>query len=164
MNTLLNYPGAKWGMAKTIVDLMPPHRSYLEPFFGSGAVLFNKPPSAIETVNDIDGEIVNFFQVLRQQPEDLAEAVALTPYIPVRKTSSSGGGTANSKERSWASRHCGGRGARQTSKQEIKGFPLQRGAWCQKLKHIWVPGINRAGSMVPETQNQVFRKPPGEGR
>ena len=41
MNTLLNYPGAKWGMAKEIVSLMPSHRSYLEPFFGSGAVLFN---------------------------------------------------------------------------------------------------------------------------
>ena len=36
MNALLNYPGAKWGMAKEIVALMPPHRSYLEPFFGSG--------------------------------------------------------------------------------------------------------------------------------
>ncbi|MBR2048299.1 MAG: DNA adenine methylase [Oscillospiraceae bacterium] len=80
MNTLLNYPGAKWGMAREIVALMPSHRSYLEPFFGSGAVLFNKPPSAIETVNDIDGDIVNFFRVLREQPEKLAEAISLTPY------------------------------------------------------------------------------------
>lgn len=80
MNTLLNYPGAKWGMAREIVALMPFHRSYLEPFFGSGAVLFNKPPSAIETINDIDGDVVNFFRVLREQPEELAEAVALTPY------------------------------------------------------------------------------------
>ena len=80
MNTLLNYPGAKWGMASEIVALMPPHRSYLEPFFGSGAVLFNKPQSAIETVNDIDGDIVNFFRVLREQPDRLAEAISLTPY------------------------------------------------------------------------------------
>ena len=80
MNTLLNYPGAKWGMASEIVALMPPHRSYLEPFFGSGAVLFNKHPSAIETVNDIDGDIVNFFRVLREQPDRLAEAISLTPY------------------------------------------------------------------------------------
>lgn len=80
MNTLLNYPGAKWGMAAEIVALMPPHRSYLEPFFGSGAVLFNKPPSAIETVNDIDGDIVNFFRVLQERPDDLAQAIALTPY------------------------------------------------------------------------------------
>lgn len=67
-------------MAAQIVALMPPHRSYLEPFFGSGAVLFNKPPSAIETVNDIDGDIVNFFRVLREQPDRLAEAISLTPY------------------------------------------------------------------------------------
>lgn len=59
---------------------MPEHRSYLEPFFGSGAVLFNKPPSAIETVNDIDGDITNFFKVLREKPDELAEAVSLTPY------------------------------------------------------------------------------------
>lgn len=80
MKTLLNYPGSKWGMAAQIVSLMPPHRSYLEPFFGSGAVLFNKPPSAIETINDIDGDIVNFFRVLREQPDRLAEAIRLTPY------------------------------------------------------------------------------------
>lgn len=80
MNALLNYPGAKWGMAQEICALMPPHRSYLEPFFGSGAVLFNKSPSAIETVNDIDGDIVNFFTVLRDQPEELARLIDLTPY------------------------------------------------------------------------------------
>ena len=80
MNALLNYPGAKWGMAQEIVALMPPHRSYLEPFFGSGAVLFNKPPSAIETINDVDGDIVNFFTVLREQPDELARLIDLTPY------------------------------------------------------------------------------------
>lgn len=80
MNAFLNYPGAKWGMAAEIVSMMPPHRSYLEPYFGSGAVLFNKPRSAIETVNDIDGDIVNFFKVLREQPDRLIEAISLTPY------------------------------------------------------------------------------------
>lgn len=80
MKALLNYPGAKWRMAKEIIALMPPHRSYLEPFFGSGAVLFNKPPSAIETVNDIDGDIVNFFKILREYPDELAADIAMTPY------------------------------------------------------------------------------------
>lgn len=80
VNALLNYPGAKWGMAQEIVQIMPPHRSYLEPFAGSLAVLFNKPRSAIETVNDIDGDIVNFFRVLRAEPERLAREIDLTPY------------------------------------------------------------------------------------
>lgn len=80
MNALLNYPGAKWGMAQRIISLMPPHRSYLEPFFGSGAVLFRKPPSAIETINDIDGDVVNFFRVLREHPDELAGHLAMIPY------------------------------------------------------------------------------------
>lgn len=80
MNAILNYPGAKWGMAEKIVTLMPPHRSYVEPFFGSGAVLFNKSPSAIETVNDIDGDVVNFFKVVRESAEELAAAILQTPY------------------------------------------------------------------------------------
>ncbi len=78
--TIIKYPGAKWAIAEWIVSLMPPHKSYLEPFFGSGAVFFSKPPSRIETINDLDGEIVNLFRVVREQPEALERAVALTPY------------------------------------------------------------------------------------
>ncbi len=78
--TVIKYPGAKWSVADWIISLMPPHKSYLEPFFGSGAVFFSKPPSRIETINDMDGEIVNLFRVIRDQPEALERAVALTPY------------------------------------------------------------------------------------
>lgn len=67
-------------MADWIISLMPPHKSYLEPFFGSGAVFFKKPPSRIETINDLDGEIVNLFRCIRSRPEELARTVALTPY------------------------------------------------------------------------------------
>lgn len=77
---VLKYPGSKWRIVEWIISLMPPHKSYLEPFFGSGAVFFNKPPSRIETINDLDGEIVNLFRVIRERPEDLERAVALTPY------------------------------------------------------------------------------------
>lgn len=80
MRSILNYPGAKWGLAQRIVALMPPHRTYLEPFFGSGAVFFCKPPSPIETINDLDGDVVNFFRVLRAEPERLVREIALTPY------------------------------------------------------------------------------------
>lgn len=59
---------------------MPPHTTYLEPFFGSGAVFFNKPPSTVETINDIDGQVVNLFRVLREQPEELSRLIKLTPW------------------------------------------------------------------------------------
>lgn len=61
---VLKYPGSKWKTADWIISLMPPHKSYLEPFFGSGAVYFKKPPSRIETINDMDGEIVNLFRCI----------------------------------------------------------------------------------------------------
>lgn len=77
---IIKYPGAKWKIANWIVSLMPEHKSYLEPFFGSGAVFFTKPRSRIETINDLDGEIVNLFRVVRDTPEALERAVALTPY------------------------------------------------------------------------------------
>lgn len=80
MNALLNYPGGKWALADSIVSRMPPHHSYVEPFFGSGAVFFSKPPAAIETINDLDGDVVNFFRVLKLCPQELASEIAYTPY------------------------------------------------------------------------------------
>lgn len=80
MKPILKYPGAKWRLADWIIEHMPPHDSYLEPFFGSGAVFFGKQKARIETINDIDGEIVSFFRVCREQPEELAEALSLTPW------------------------------------------------------------------------------------
>ncbi|WP_338010528.1 MULTISPECIES: DNA adenine methylase [Bacillales] len=59
---------------------MPEHTTYLEPYFGSGAVFFNKESSALETINDLDGDVVNLFKVIRDHPEDLANKVRWTPY------------------------------------------------------------------------------------
>lgn len=70
-------------MARWIIDHFPPEYQnmiYLEPFSGSGAVFFNKKPSVIETLNDIDGDIVNLFFVLREYPEELRRVLDLTPY------------------------------------------------------------------------------------
>lgn len=80
MNAIFKYPGAKWRIAQWIVDFFHPHKSYLEPFGGSLAVLYNKPRSPIETVNDLDGDIVNLFRWIKQDPERLAREVYLTPY------------------------------------------------------------------------------------
>ena len=80
MNNVLRYPGSKWNIAMQLVELIPPHHSYVEPYFGSGAVLFRKPPSAIETVNDLDGDVVNLFRCIQQDSERLARLVMTTPF------------------------------------------------------------------------------------
>lgn len=80
MKAIMKYPGSKWSIANWIIDLFPEHHSYLEPFFGSGAVLFNKQRSNIETVNDLDGNVVNLFEWIRKDPEKLAHEIYYTPY------------------------------------------------------------------------------------
>ncbi len=80
MKRILNYPGSKWRLAEQIIDLIPEHTTYLEPFFGSGAVFFSKDPSTVETINDLDQRVVNFFRVCREQPEKLVYAVNMTPH------------------------------------------------------------------------------------
>lgn len=77
---LLKYHGAKWSASAWIVDKLPPHEIYLEPFFGSGAIFFNKVPARLETINDLDHNVVNLFRVIREMPEELAELIALTPW------------------------------------------------------------------------------------
>lgn len=64
---------------------MPDHETYLEPFFGSGAVLFTKSRSNLETVNDIDGEVVNLFQVIRADQKNLQKQSVLH-HIVVKNT------------------------------------------------------------------------------
>jgi len=77
---ILHYPGSKWSMTDWIISQFPDHTTYLEPFFGSGAILFNKSRSFLETVNDLDGEVSNLFQIIRDQPEELARLIHWTPY------------------------------------------------------------------------------------
>lgn len=80
MKAIAKYPGSKWSLADWIINFFPKHHSYLEPFFGSGAVLFNKPRSNIETVNDLDGNVVNLFEWIKKDPERLAHEIYYTPY------------------------------------------------------------------------------------
>lgn len=74
------YFGGKTSIAPQIVALLPEHEHYVEPFAGSLAVLLAKRPSRMETVNDLDGDIVNFWRVLREWPTDLERVCALTPH------------------------------------------------------------------------------------
>lgn len=80
MNAVMKYPGSKWGVSKWVISHFPEHHSYLEPFLGSGAILFNKPRSHIETVNDLDGNVINLFEWIKRDPEKLAYEIYCTPY------------------------------------------------------------------------------------
>lgn len=80
MKAVMKYPGSKWGIAGWIISFFPEHHSYLEAFLGSGAVLFNKTRSDIETVNDLDGNVVNLFRWIKKDPEQLAHEIYYTPY------------------------------------------------------------------------------------
>lgn len=125
MKQLINYPGGKWRLATWIISHFPPHHSYLEPFLGSGAVLFNKPRSHIETVNDLDDDIVNLFDWIRRDPEKLARALYYTPYsrTAYQNASSKDG---NSLER--AVRFC-------VRLNQSRGFrALEATGWCHDLQ------------------------------
>ncbi len=80
MKAIMKYPGSKWRIADWIIQFFPEHHSYLEPFFGSGAVLFRKPRSNIETINDLDGNVVNLFEWIKKDPERLAHEIYWIPY------------------------------------------------------------------------------------
>jgi DNA adenine methylase len=79
----LRYHGGKWRLAEWIVSLMPAHKVYVEPFGGGASVLLRKPRTHGEIYNDLDGEIVNVFKVLRDRGAELRTALELTPFSRV---------------------------------------------------------------------------------
>lgn len=81
---VLRYYGSKFRLAQWIISYFPEqHRHYVEPFGGAANVLLVKQPSAMETYNDLNQKIVNFFRVLREKPEELIEQLLLTPWARV---------------------------------------------------------------------------------
>ncbi len=57
----ISWFGGKHKMVKNLLPLIPPHREYIEPYFGAGSLFFAKQPADIETINDLDSGVVNFF-------------------------------------------------------------------------------------------------------
>jgi len=72
--------GGKFSHLSWLLPHLPECHHYCEPFAGSAAVLLNRQPSPVETYNDVDGEVANFFRVLRDQADDLIRLIALTPF------------------------------------------------------------------------------------
>ncbi|MGI0129080.1 MAG: DNA adenine methylase, partial [Thermoplasmata archaeon] len=72
--------GGKFSHLGWLLPLLPSCHHYVEPFGGSAAVLLNRPPAPLETYNDLDGDVTNFFHVLRTDRDGLIESIGLTPF------------------------------------------------------------------------------------
>src|SRR5689334_17591644 len=75
----ISYIGGKNRLAKLIISVMPPHRTYVEPFAGGAQVFFHKQPSEVEILNDLDGEIVNFFRICQWHHNELIHCLKYWP-------------------------------------------------------------------------------------
>lgn len=80
INAPFGYFGSKNKIALQLCRELPPHNCWVEAFCGSAAVTLRKEPAPIEVINDVDNEIVNFFEQLRNNHEALCQAIELTPY------------------------------------------------------------------------------------
>jgi DNA adenine methylase len=76
----VRYFGGKWKISSWVIEQFPEHLTYVEPFCGAANILFRKPPSRFEVINDLNQNLVTFFDVLRSRPEELLFAIDLTPY------------------------------------------------------------------------------------
>jgi len=78
MKTPITYYGGKQLMAKIILPLIPEHHIYSEAFFGGGAIFFAKEPSCVEFINDANGEIINFYKVIKRSFKELKAEIDIT--------------------------------------------------------------------------------------
>jgi len=76
---ILRRLGNKKKIAQEIQKYFPPHKIYIEPFFGAGGMFFNKPKSKYNIVNDLDSDVFNLFQVVMNQKEELEKAFYIMP-------------------------------------------------------------------------------------
>jgi DNA adenine methylase len=74
------YLGGKQFLLKHLLNLIPMHKIYCEPFGGAATLLLNKPPSEVEVYNDKCGDLVNLFLAARDSPEKLLEKFKFLVY------------------------------------------------------------------------------------
>jgi DNA adenine methylase len=84
MKTPITYYGGKQQLAPIILGLIPPHRLYCEPFVGGAAVFFAKEPSKVEIINDCNGELINFYEVVKRDFPALQKEIEISLHSRLR--------------------------------------------------------------------------------
>jgi len=106
MKTPITYWGGKQQLAQTILKLIPDHKQYNEPFFGGGAIFFAKKPAEVEFINDINGEMINFYRTLKLDFDQLKTEIDCTLHSEFQHKQAKGIYTSpldhNSIMRAWA--------------------------------------------------------------
>lgn len=146
MKNVLKYPGSKTRIASWICSFIPEHDVYMEPFFGGGAIFFNKPPARIEMLNDLSSEVYNYFHVLREHSEELIHLLELTAYSREEYNQSFATADDNiERARRFAVRCCQGFGC---SNKYKKGFRSSIGKMSPRTTTFWkdFPEILRLAS------------------
>lgn len=112
MKTPITYYGGKQRLVKTILPMIPPHKVYIEPFFGGGAVFFAKQPSYLEVINDINDNVVTFYRVCQNEDQfqELSARIQSTLFSEAlflqAKTIWNGYWPASDVDRAWATWVC----------------------------------------------------------
>jgi DNA adenine methylase len=151
--------GGKISHLDWLLPLLPEAHHYCEPFAGSAAVLINRPSSPVETYNDLDGEVANFFRVLRDQKETLIEAIGLTPFSREEFSHAVAGDQNGLSDLERARRFFVG--ARQTRTGLAQTATLGRWANCKNTSRSGMSGVisRRLGSVegLPEVALRLLR-------
>ena len=140
----LTYYGGKQLMLKNLLPLVPEHRIYDEPYFGGGALFFAKPHSKIEFINDISGEIVNFYKVIKRDFENLKSVVDCTLHSEFQHKEAREiyfrNVDANEVARAWAV------------------FVLSHQSMFSNLGHTWKLSKDRNVAKQFQTKKEMFNK------
>lgn len=82
MRSIIKYYGGKHYIAKYLLEIIPKHNLYIEPFFGGGNMFFSKPPSKMEIINDLSDNIFSLYKVIADENKykQLQHRLELTPY------------------------------------------------------------------------------------
>jgi DNA adenine methylase len=139
-----NYFGAKVMHLDWLLPKLPDTEHFVDVFGGSGSVIINKKPSRIESFNDLDGEVINFFEVLRNQRSKLIEQITLTPY------------SEKEFKISLKHRHEG------TNLERARRFFIYTSQGFASHQHSgWKYSIHTSGACMSESVSRTLKKIPG---